>query len=387
MMKNNPPPFRHPWAGIGLSLLLMTAGLTACGINKPPKPAASPVPGGVGLNALTLRRTDNQGRPLWQIEAKTAKYQNNQGQVQSLVGQLYEAGKPVFRLQSPTAQIRQQGDQLLIVGSTTVTDLRGKGVLTAQEFLWRPATGTLIARQQPKLVYPVVQVTANEMQADSRQQQVLALGKVQADSPLGLRLLTERLNWQIPQARLMAGASDAGSNASGNPGVRLFQLTGSGKGNTAEGDTLSYDLKTQAVQLQSSQSVAQIQLVQSKLTITGQSFTWQIPQQRLASDRPLAVRSGKSAVNVTANSGTLDLATEKAVLNGNVRAIGQKQQSVLTTDQLTWLIPTQRVEAVGNVLYQQQQPRFTVRGGRAIGLIDEQQVSVSGGGVVTEIQM
>jgi lipopolysaccharide assembly outer membrane protein LptD (OstA) len=339
----------------------------------------------VGLNALTLRRTDNQGRPLWQIEAKTAKYQNNQGQVQALVGQLFEAGKPVFRLQSPTAQIRQQGDQLLIIGRTTVTDLRGKGVLTAEEFVWRPATGTLIARRQPKLVYPLVQVTANEMQADSRQQQVLALGRVQADSPLGLRLLSERLNWQIPQERLVAGTS--GSNGAGNPGVRLRQLKGSGKGNSAQGETLTFDLKTQTVQLQSLQSPAQIQLAQSQLTITGQDFTWLIPKQRLTSDRPLTVRSAKSAVNVSANRGDLDLATETVVLNGNVRAIGQKQQSMLSTDQLTWLIPTQRLEAVGNVRYQQQQPRFTVRGGRAVGLIDEQQVSISGGGVVTEIQM
>jgi LPS export ABC transporter protein LptC len=376
---------RNLGRGIGLGLLLVAIGLSACSPNQSAKPAATPVPGGVGLNALTLRRTDNQGRPLWQIEAKTAKYQNNQGQVQALVGQLFEAGKPVFRLQSPTAQIRQQGDQLLIIGRTTVTDLRGKGVLTAEEFVWRPATGTLIARRQPKLIYPLVQVTANEMQADSRQQQVLALGRVQADSPLGLRLLSERLNWQIPQERLVAGTS--GSNGAGNPGVRLRQLKGSGKGNSAQGETLTFDLKTQTVQLQSLQSPAQIQLAQSQLTITGQDFTWLIPKQHLTSDRPLTVRSAKSAVNVSANRGNLDLATETVVLNGNVRAIGQKQQSMLSTDQLTWLIPTQRLEAVGNVRYQQQQPRFTVRGGRAVGLIDEQQVSISGGGVVTEIQM
>jgi LPS export ABC transporter protein LptC len=376
---------RNLGRSIGLGLLLVAIGLSACSPNQSAKPAATPVPGGVGLNALTLRRTDNQGRPLWQIEAKTAKYQNNQGQVQALVGQLFEAGKPVFRLQSPTAQIRQQGDQLLIIGRTTVTDLRSKGVLTAEEFVWRPATGTLIARRQPKLVYPLVQVTANEMQADSRQQQVLALGRVQADSPLGLRLLSERLNWQIPQERLVAGSS--GSNGAGNLGVRLLQLKGSGKGNRAQGETLSFDLKTQTVQLQSLQSPAQIQLAQSQLTITGQDFTWLIPKQRLTSDRPLTVRSAKSAVNVSANRGDLDIATETVVLNGNVRAVGQKQQSMLSTDQLTWLIPTQRLEAVGNVRYQQQQPRFTVRGGRAVGLIDEQQVSISGGGVVTEIQM
>jgi LPS export ABC transporter protein LptC len=375
---------RNLGRGIGLGLLLVAIGLSACSPNQSAKPAATPVPGGVGLNALTLRRTDNQGRPLWQIEAKTAKYQNNQGQVQALVGQLFEAGKPVFRLQSPTAQIRQQGDQLLIIGRTTVTDLQGKGVLTAEEFVWRPATGTLIARRQPKLVYPLVQVTANEMQADSRQQQVLALGRVQADSPLGLRLLSERLNWQIPQERLVASS---GSDGAGSPGVRLLQLKGSGKGNRAQGETLNFDLKTQTVQLQSLQVPAQIQLAQSQLTITGQAFTWLIPKQRLTSDRPLSLRSAKSAVNVSANRGDLDLATETVTLNGNVRAIGQKQQSMLTTDQLTWLIPTQRLEAVGNVRYQQQQPRFTVRGGRAVGLIDEQQVSISGGGVVTEIQM
>jgi LPS export ABC transporter protein LptC len=368
--------------------IILTLLLSSCAASQPPKPALSPVPGGAALQALTLRRTDNQGRPLWQIEAKRAAYQNNQGQVQGLVGQLFEQGKPVFRVQSAKAQIRQQGDQLLIIGNTTVTDLRGKGVLTAQEFLWRPATATLVARQQPKLAYPLVQVSAREMQADSRQQTVIALGNVQADSSLGYRLLTEQLRWQIPQQQLLAGTRPSTTTTpTATSGVRLQQLKGAGKGNSAQGETLTLDLKTQAVQLQSSQAPVQIQLVQPQVTITGRAFTWRIAQQTLTTEQSLAIQSAKSAVNITASRGSMDIATEKVILNGNVRATGQKQQSVLLADQLTWLLPSQQVEAVGNVLYQQQQPRFTVRGGRAVGFINEQQVSVSGGGVVTEIQM
>jgi LPS export ABC transporter protein LptC len=384
-----------------LGLILLGVLLSACSTPEPPKPVATPVTEGMGLRELTLRRTDNQGRPLWQIQAKTANYKNNQGKVQSLVGQLYADGKPIFRLQSPTAEIRQQGEQLLILGNTTVTDLRGKGVLTAEEFLWQPDTGTLIARKKPKLVYPLVQVTATEMRAQSRPQDVIALGNVQADSSLGLRLRAERLQWQVPQQRLVAGRNLAPSGTE-RPGaenpdpraltlVRLQQLKGDGKGNQAVGEILTYDLKSQILQLQSQQSAVQIQLVQPQLAITGQAFTWQIPQRILLTDRPLTVRSAKSAVTVTANRGQLDLAREQVVLTGAVRATGQQQQSALTTDQLTWMLPTQQIEAVGNVRYQQQQPRFTVRGNRAIGLINEQQVSVSGGsdggGVVTEIQM
>jgi lipopolysaccharide export system protein LptA len=318
---------------------------------------------------------------LWQLQAKSGAYQNDQrqGQVQNLVGQLYEQGVPVFRIESPIAQVQQQGNQLLIRGKTKVIDLRSKGLLTANEFLWRPETSTLIARQTPKLTYPVVQVIAAEMQANSRLKEVLALGKVVATSPVGVRLRTEQLLWQIEQQQFIAGKPGSG--------VTLEQLLGTGKGSQASGETLTFNVKTQTVQLQT--DVA-IRLTQPQLNISGQQFSWQIPARQISSSQPVLVRSPATAVRVSGNRGTFNLATEQVNFQGNVRAIGEKQESLLTTDQLTWQIPAQRLEAVGNVFYQQKTPRLTVRGGRAVGLIQTQQVAIvgSGGGggqVTTEI--
>lgn len=69
---------------------------------------------------------------------------------------------------------------------------------------------------------------------------------------------------------------------------------------------------------------------------------------------------------------------------GKVYAIGQRQQS-LNAKNLTWYVPTQLVEATGDVVYQQAEPPASFTGQKAVGKLQEQNVVVSGGTVVTKI--
>jgi lipopolysaccharide assembly outer membrane protein LptD (OstA) len=70
-------------------------------------------------------------------------------------------------------------------------------------------------------------------------------------------------------------------------------------------------------------------------------------------------------------------------MNGNVKGVGQKQQTV-ASDTLTWYIQTQQMEATGNVVYQQFEPPATLKGQKAVGKLDAQNFVVSGGRVSTQ---
>ncbi len=81
----------------------------------------------------------------------------------------------------------------------------------------------------------------------------------------------------------------------------------------------------------------------------------------------------------------MDLEPRVARFTGNVRAIGQRNDSDLASDTLVWTIPTQQLVAEGNVVYNQADPPATVRGPRAVGRLQNRTVVISGGRVVTEI--
>jgi lipopolysaccharide assembly outer membrane protein LptD (OstA) len=86
----------------------------------------------------------------------------------------------------------------------------------------------------------------------------------------------------------------------------------------------------------------------------------------------------------------MDLANEVITARQEVVAVRQQPQSRLTTDQLTWTIPTQTLVAEGRVSYQQVNPALRLNGSRGIGQLQEGTFRVdggpnNGGQVVTEI--
>jgi LPS export ABC transporter protein LptC len=346
-------------------------------------PGEQAVEGGLGLKDITLKQSDQRGQLLWQLKAKAATYGESRKQVSvnGLEGTLSQQGKPAYKVKAAQAEVRQQGEDLFLKGKVIITDLRSQGVFTAKEFEWRPQKSLLLARKDLNIKHPQVEITAKEMQASSQTNQVTAKGQVVAVSQRNrLRLLTEQLVWQPQQQQVFAGGLP------GQPptGVQMFRFGQKGDPRTdrAQGGSLQADLKTQTVTLASN---AKLLLADPPLEVDSQQLVWQVKAKTLTSDRPVRVYSPSQKVTLTANQGFVNQTLQQVNMIGNVKALGQRNAAFLSTDQLTWMIPSQQIEALGRVFYQQQQPRFTVRGGRAVGLIKEQKVVVTGGDVVTEI--
>jgi lipopolysaccharide export system protein LptA len=93
-------------------------------------------------------------------------------------------------------------------------------------------------------------------------------------------------------------------------------------------------------------------------------------------------------VTMTGDTGRGDLEKKIFYLTGNVVGIGEKRQSQLNTDRVTWYLTNQTFDAEGNVVYKQLNPVFNLTGPRAAGQLKNQTVIVKGDGgggqVVTE---
>lgn len=127
-------------------------------------------------------------------------------------------------------------------------------------------------------------------------------------------------------------------------------------------------------------------MLELPLQLVSTAMEWRVTEQRVSVSQPLTVVHPKEKVRVTARQGQMDLKTQVVTLQGQVVALGERNQSRLTTDDLTWQVKQQRLVALGQVNYQQVNPRLNLTGQRGVGQLQDQTFRVDGGPVVTEIQ-
>ena len=327
----------------------------------------------------TLNQADPQGRPLWQIKVKQATYNQDRrtAQVQELVGELFQDGKSVFQIKAKQGEVYPESQKISLKGEIIATDTRNGIRLEGRELEWQPQADLLILRRNLSIIHPQVRVSAREAYASSRTHQLQAQGQVVAvlNQPK-LRLRTERLMWQLVQQRLTAG-----SKANAQP-VQIEHLVRSQPTDRATAGQAVLHLNPKVLALQSN---VRLSFLNPDLEMASQQLVWNLGQGVVTSPQALYVQDRGQKVAVTANAGQLDLNQKRVQLTGSVQTTGKRNRSLLKTDQLTWRLPTQSIEARGNVVYQQQQPRFELRGPQAFGKFQEQAVLISGGNVVTEI--
>jgi len=381
-------PFFHQ-----LTLAVLVIGVSACnngqrwfaGNQRSPQQAKDAISAQpltqeeLAFHNGTLNQADPQGRPLWQIKVKQATYNQDRrtAQVQELVGELFQDGKSVFQIKAKQGEVYPESQKISLKGEIIATDIRNGIRLEGRELEWQPQADLLTLRRNLSIIHPQVRVSAREAYASSRTHQLQAQGQVVAvlNQPK-LRLRTERLVWQLVQQRLTAG-----STGNARP-VQIEHLVRSQPTDRATAGQAILQLNPKVLALQSN---VRLSFLNPELDMTSQQLVWNLGQGVVTSPQALYVQDRGQKVAVTANAGQLDLNQNRVQLTGSVQTTGKRNRSLLKTDQLTWRIPTQSIEARGNVVYQQQQPRFELRGPQAFGKFQEQAVLISGGNVVTEI--
>ncbi|MEP0800663.1 LPS export ABC transporter periplasmic protein LptC [Funiculus sociatus] len=337
--------------------------------------------GSLVFNDVTLDQADEQGRPLWKVQAKKAVYTKDKktARIQNPTGDLFQDGKLVLQIKAKSGEIQEDGKKVFLNGQIVATDPRNGAVLKGDQLEWRPKEDLLIVRDNLVGTHKQLDATAKEGRYFSRSQQLELIGQVVGTSkdPV-LQVRTEHLIWQIPQKMVI-----------GDRPLQINRYKGQTVTDQAFGNSGQVNLNTKTATLKQN---VQINSLEPPMQIAGDSVTWDLTTEMVTSDQPLKVFHRQQQVTLTGNQGQVDLKGKVARLNGNVRGVGTRNQSQLQADRVSWNISTEEFDAVGNVTYKQVNPPLHLTGPQAAGRLQDQTVVVTGGGgansggrVVTEI--
>lgn len=338
--------------------------------------AADDVDSNLVFNNITLEQVDEDGRLLWKVDAEQAIYSPDQrnADITNPEGELYQDGKAVYQIQAQKGEIRRDGNRIFMRGNVIATDIESGAVLKGDEMEWQPYEDLLIVKGNLTGTHPQIQFTAREARASNEERQIELFGApidaITADEPK-LRFQGERLVWKLDEEMVLSDRP-----------VQVQQFEGEQVTNQANGNAAEVNLQANTIRLM---QTAILTLADPPLQLSGDAFLWNVDQQTLVSEQPITVLQREENIIMTANQGRIEYEPEVAYFTGNVRASGLDDQSLLTSDRLTWNIASQQVDAEGNVVYTQPDPPTTLRGPRAVGRLQDKTIVVSGGRVETQI--
>jgi len=374
-----------PFDFLGLTVLLIfLLGVGACSnktqaTNKVEKKPSPPPKFDTSLvfNNVTLDQADEAGRRLWTVKAKQATYSTDKktANVETPKGDLFQDGVLVLQVSAARGVVQEDGKTIFLQGQIVATDPRNGAVLKGDELEWRPKEDLLILRNNLIGTHPKLKATAKEGRYFSRPQRLDLQGQIVAvsnDPPLKMR--TEHLIWEIPQEKV-----------TGDQRIQIDRYKGQTVIGQAVGNQSQVDLKTKIVTLRQN---VQINSIDPPIEIIGNAVNWNLNTEIVASDEPVRIWHRQEQVTLTGNKGQVNLKQQVAVLTGDAKGFANRNQAKLYANQVTWLFPTQQVQAQGNVNYQQVNPPLNLKGPTALGRLQDQSVVVtgnSGGNVVTEI--
>lgn len=332
----------------------------------------------LSFDNITLEQADEAGKIVWKIKAARADYSPDEktAKVTTPTGELFQDGEAVYEVEAETGEVHQNGEVVFLRGDVTATDTRDGAVITGEELEWRPKEGLLLVRGGVKGIHPQLNASAQEAKVLTRDRRMELIGEVAATTKdPNLRLQAEQLVWFIADKRV----------ESSKP-VKIERYVDQQIVDTATGNQAEVNLVTKIVNLKQN---ANLNLLEPPLQVTSESLLWNVQDDTVIANQPVQIFHKTEQVNITAGQGRVNLEQQVANLSQNVQVVGQRNNAQLNADQMAWTIPTQTVDAQGNVTYRQTDPPFNLTGDRAVGKLENQTIVVSGGRsgdrVVTEI--
>jgi LPS export ABC transporter protein LptC len=395
-------PRRWPTTGIAIALCCGLV-LSGCGGGKKDSSADNPATENrLSIDNFSLEQSNAQGKLWWKMKAKKASYTIDRkvAQVKDLAGELYQDGQVIMKLTAQTADVIQDGEKVTLRGDVTTTETRNQLVVVSQELEWQPNQDLLTISKGVRATHPKAQMTADHGTYVSRQQRLEIFDKIIAVAPAeNIRLQTSYLTWDVDTA-----------NISGDKPVRIDRFKEGKQIEQVNADSISYNIDKQVAKLGGSSKVKfnsieqamkveansatweikpSIVTLQEKIRfdgtkpimrVTSNNARWNIKQQLITASNALEIFDQAEQATFTANSGSLDLAKNTAVLNGNARGSSTRNQAKIQAEKITWDITTQQITGKGQIRYQQTDPVLKVNGAEALGKLQDQSVVVTGNG-------
>lgn len=324
---------------------------------------------------ITLEQADENGDLVWKVFAEEASYNENDAfaGVNAPAGELFQEGEAIYEVRGDRGQVYENGERIVLRGNVRVVDLRTEAILRGEEMEWQPTSEILTVRRNFRVTHDDIRLSAREGRLYDRDQRLELEGQVRArtrQEPV-LVLRSGALTWLMTEELVRSDRP-----------IEMRRLQQGQVTDVATGQQGEFDLATNQATLSGN---ARIAMEEPTAEVNSPELVWNIDQDMLRSDQRLRLLQPRQQLTLSADQGQLNIATRVMDLQGNVRAVAQSNQSVLTANALTWNLASQEFRANGNVNYRQPDPSLAVSGPTANGRLQNQTIVISGGRVVSEI--
>ncbi len=320
------------------------------------------------LDDLVLEQADDNGNLLWKLKAKKATYNRDkkEGEILDLNGELYQDGKPAFKISAKKGEILGDGKVMVLKDSIVAIAIKDGVEFKGNEMEWKPKDDQLSIKNKFTAVHKQVKMAAKEGQYFSRKRQADLAGTIVAEvKDPKLKLQTEKLTWLLEPQTVESKAP-----------LVIERTPKEGVTDRATAEKGTYDLKTNVASLATN---VQIAVVDPDVKITGEQLIWDTKKALVTAPKPFSALSATEQVTMSSDRGEFKLKEKIGYLNQNVKASSQKNQATIATDKLTWYLEPKTFEAEGNIVYRSTNPAANLVGKTAKGNLNTQEVTVTGG--------
>ncbi len=329
------------------------------------------------LENATLEQANAQGQILWKLKTDIAVYSkdNKVAQLENPVGNIYQDGELVLQVRAKTGEIYQDGEKVFLRGDITAIDTRNNAIIKGDEVEWQPQEDLFIITENFQVSHAKLKVTALEGKYSTRIERLELIDQIVAvgiDPPLQLK--TDHLYWEIPQEKVI-----------GDRPLEILRYEDDKVIDRVVADSSEVNFNNNTAVLKDN---VELRSIEPSIQIASNQITWEYENRVVRTDVPIQIVDYQQEITVVGNQGKVDLAKEIAHLSGGTQGTSKSNQAQLYAEDLLWNIPTETVEAIGNVIYQQQEPSLNVTGVKAVGKLNDNTIVVtgdSGDRVFTEI--
>ena len=322
------------------------------------------------LNNAVLEQSNKKDDTVWKIKADSIVYSEDKktAVLDRVVGNLLQSGKIILKISAQKGEVKDNGNIVILKEDIVASDPRNGSVMKSNSIEWRPQEGLLLIKDNLSAIHPNLEVDAKRGKYFTNTESLEIEENVVANTlEPSLQLKSDRLVWQIARDKIIS------------PGA--VEVVRYNKEETVTdrlvSDRAEVNLATNIATL--SDNIELISL-QPNIQVASQSLIWNYQQRVGKTDLPIQILDRDRQITITGNKGEVDLQQQVAKLKDGVEGINQQKASQLYASQLTWAIDTEKVEAVGNVIYEQADPKARLTGEKATGTLGNNNISVSSDG-------
>lgn len=330
------------------------------------------------LENAILEQSNTEGNLIWKVRSNKTTYSPDRqtAKLEEVTANLLENGKIILQLSSKKGEIKQNGAIILLQEQILVTDPRNQAVVRGELAEWQPAAQILKISRGIEGSNDNLEVKADRgIYSIERQSFELAGNIIATTVNPSLRLKTEQLIWSIPEQKVI-----------GNRPLEVVGYQNNRISDRVVAEQGNVDLQQNVISLQQN---VEMRSQNPPIQIATNSLDWNYETRIVTSDSPIQIIDLDNQLNIVANQGTIDLDQQVANLDNGIKGINNRNQSHLYARQLVWDIPTEKVEATGNVVYRQVDPPLNLKGDKAIGTLNNNNVVITSKNrqnqVITEI--